>query len=209
MLSQESARHRNFTEHNFKWALAHWHAAFFCWVMLKCTFVRKSTTRRSNFMTTKRSRTSWSQKSHTDLAQEASRLVKLLHVFAVFNLLALESAHLWWCLVDWNVVLGCGILQGCSVIENHKATEGPSQWLNAVEDVKVLLASMQNMLQLSNYPSYLWKLSTRYGSPVVRSDFSNVLAFCWVLVFLLILTCHSSVSSCASWHLWLIRHNLP
>ena len=47
-------------------ALAHWHAAFFCCVMLKCTLLRKSTTRRSNFMTTKRSRTSWSQKSHAD-----------------------------------------------------------------------------------------------------------------------------------------------
>ena len=81
-----------------------------------------------------------------------SSLFSLLHVFAVFNLLALESAHLWWCLVDWNVVLGRGILQGCSVssAENHKATEGPSQGLNAVEDVKVLLASMQNVLQLSS-----------------------------------------------------------
>ena len=124
MLSQKSAHHRNFTEHNLIRALAR---TLFLLGDLK-------------------------NPTRIHLAQEASRLEKLLHVFVVFNLLALESAHLWCCLANWNVVLGCGILQGCSVIENHKATEGPSQGLNAIEDVEVLLASMQNMLQLSNYP---------------------------------------------------------
>ena len=43
-------------------------------------------------------------------------------------------------LVHWDVVLGGCILQHGSIVDDDEAAEGPSQWLDAIEDVKVLLA---------------------------------------------------------------------
>ena len=43
-------------------------------------------------------------------------------------------------LVHWDVVLGGCILQHRSIVDDDEAAEGPSQWLDAIEDVKVLLA---------------------------------------------------------------------
>ena len=47
-------------------------------------------------------------------------------------------------LVHWDVVLGGCILQHRSIVDDDEAAEGPSQWLDAIEDVKVLLAFGRN-----------------------------------------------------------------